>query len=291
MFESLSPLYPLFAAIAVTLVSLTGVFIFQHRGYLTGTHRYILPFAVGVFLGVVFFELIPETLAEAPERGAFAILAGFLGFYLLSHILATFHHHHHRHEDDCAKDGAQMLLVGDAIHNIADGVVIATAFLINPVIGLVTTIGIILHELPQEIVEFGVLIRAGYSRAQAAVRNLLTASSVILGTILTLFLAEHMEGYIWVITGIAAGNLLYIATSDFIPELRENHHTHFYSSFLTTLLGVALIVVMLVISHQFMEQYGVEHTHSDDALHDAHEHEHGEFFHHDEFDEEHFYAH
>lgn len=262
MFESLVPFYPLLAALAVALVSLTGVFIFQRQGYLTGSHRFILPFAVGVFLGVVFFELIPETLAEAPERGAFAILAGFLGFYLLSHLLSTFHHHHHKHEDDCAKDGAQMLLVGDAIHNIADGVVIATAFLINPAIGIVTTIGIILHELPQEIAEFGVLVASGYTRTEAALRNLLSASSVILGTVLALFLAEFLNGYIWTITGVAAGNLLYVATSDFIPELREKHKGHFLVTFLTTILGVVLIAAILNVSHAFMESRGVvdEHT-------------------------------
>jgi zinc and cadmium transporter len=261
-----SILYALVASLAVAAVSLTGVFIFRNKGHITGTHRFILPLAVGVFLGIVFLELIPETLGGSPEYGAYAILAGFLGFYLLSHFLSTFHQHGHAHSDVTRlKSGARMLLLGDAIHNISDGVVIATTFLINPLLGIATTIGIMLHELPQEIAEFGVLVESGYSRIQAALRNLLTATSVVFGTILTLVLAEFMGEYVWVITGVAAGNLLYIATSDFIPELREKHRSHFNQTFFMTLIGVVLIAVLLSVSHALIENAGFEEEHAGEA--------------------------
>ena len=88
MFEAL------IASVCVTLLSLVGVFIFKDKGKITGTHRFILPFAIGVFLSVVLIELIPETLADNSELGPFAVMFGFLGFFALSHVLRTFHHHH-----------------------------------------------------------------------------------------------------------------------------------------------------------------------------------------------------
>lgn len=251
MFEAL------IASGVVALVSLTGVFIFKDKGHLAGAHRFILPLAVGVFLGIVFLELLPETLELSPEYGAFAVLFGFLGFYLLSHLLATFHHHHHNDTDACEKNGARMLLLGDTVHNVADGVVIATAFLISPILGVITTLGVILHELPQEIAEFGVLMHAGYGKQTAALLNFLSALGVVLGVLLTIALTTFVSEFIWVITGIAAGNLLYIATSDFIPELREKHRRHFYQTFLMTILGVLVIALMVSASHIFTESAGL----------------------------------
>ena len=176
------------AAVAVAFLSLIGVFIFGNRGHLAGTNRFIVPVAMGVFLGVVFFELIPETLEAGGEYGSLAIVAGFLSFYLLSYLLHTYHHHHDAHCDtgDCEdRAGASLLLVGDAVHNLADGIVIASAFLINPAVGIATTIGIALHEIPQEIVEYGVLLKAGYTKGKAALLNLISASTVVIGVVLT----------------------------------------------------------------------------------------------------------
>jgi len=257
----------LLAAVIVALLSLSGVFIFRKPGYLTGTHRYILPLAVGVFLGVVFFELIPETIEMSHEKGPIAIAIGFLGFYLLSYFLNTFHHHHHDIEDGClGTTGAQKLLIGDAIHNVADGVVIATAFLVNPALGTLTTIGIALHEIPQEIAEFGVLIKSGYSKKKATLYNLLSASSIILGVLFAMLFVEHLNEWLFVLTGVAAGNLLYIATADLMPELRDAHEKHFWQTFLTTLLGIVLIGMLLSYAHELAP----EHEYPSDTLAETH---------------------
>ncbi len=238
------------ASLVVASLSLIGAFLFGKSGHVHGTHRFIVPIAMGVFLGVVFFELIPETLEMAHELGAIAIVTGFLGFYLLSHILRTYHHHHHDHSDGCEhRVGATKLLIGDEIHNIADGVVIASAFLINPVAGIAATIGIALHEIPQEIAEYSVLIAAGYSRKKAMFLNFLSASSIVLGVLLT-YLFLTVGDYVWILTGLAAGNLLYIAASDMIPELNnEEHHGHFMQTFISTLVGLIAITLLLGSSH------------------------------------------
>lgn len=251
------------AAGCVALLSLGGVIFFGKNGHLKGTHRFIVPIAIGVFLGVIFFELIPETLEASHFYGAVAIAIGFLSFYLLSHYLRTYHHHHDDEHDECAhKRGASMLLIGDAVHNIADGIVIASAFLINPAVGIAVTVGIALHEIPQEIAEYGVLRHAGYSTKKALAYNFLSASSIFLGVLLSAVFVS-LGDFIWILTGLAAGNLLYIAASDMIPELNHNtEHDHFMLTFLSTIVGLVSIVSLLSWSH---ERFGHEETHEEET--------------------------
>ncbi len=233
-------------------MSLLGVFFFGSKGASHQAHRFVVPVAIGVFLGVIFFELIPETLHGSDFYGAMAIATGFLSFYLLAHFLRTYDHHHEEEHDACEeKRGATMLLWGDAIHNIADGVVIASAFLVNPVVGIATTIGIALHEIPQEIAEYGILIHAGYGRKKALCYNFLSACSIFIGVLAALLFAQSGE-YLWILTGLASGNLLYIVASDMIPELNETTHPHhFKQTFLSTLLGLIAIVSLLTWSHNY----------------------------------------
>ncbi len=252
----------LVAALAVAALSLIGALFFHEKVNTERLHRFILPTAVGIFLGVVFFELLPETFHASESLGAIFVLAGFLGFYLLSHFLDTYHHHHSDAHDACAQGGARRLLIGDAVHNLADGVVIATSFMVNPALGLLTTVGIALHEIPQEIAEYAVLRAAQYSQKKALLLNFLSATTVIVGVLLTYLLGEFLHDYLFVLLGIAAGNLLYIATADLIPELRHSHRDHFFKTFGATLAGVILIGGLITYTH---EKTG----HSDDAEHSS----------------------
>lgn len=242
---------PIIAAIAIALLSLTGGFLFGAK-HIAGTHRFIIPAAMGVFLGVIFFELIPETLEANELYGAIAIVTGFLAFYLLSHIIKTYHHHHHEDENaNCEhkKSRASRLMIGDTVHNIADGIVIASAFFINPAVGIAATIGIALHEVPQEIAEYAVLISAGYTKRKALFLNFVSAISILVGVVLSyVFIAAG--DYLWILTGLAAGNLLYITASDMIPELNEHEHGgHFLPTFLSTIAGLILIALLLHSTH------------------------------------------
>ncbi len=248
--------YIFIATLSIALLSLVGSFFFNTKDTANKTHTFVLPVAVGVFLGVVFFELLPETYEASHVWGPVAIACGFFGFYILSHMLHTFHHHHAHDEDSCVGTGGKMLLIGDAIHNVADGVVIASAFMVNPLAGVVTTVGIALHEIPQEIAEFGVLLRSGYSRQKARVLNFISATSVFVGALFTYFFAQTTEGYVFVLTGIAAGNLLYIASADLIPELRESHKEHFAATLVATLAGFVLIGGLISYTHENLPEYG-----------------------------------
>lgn len=255
------------ASILVAVISLVGVFFFGNHKYFLGAGKYVAPLAVGVFLSLVLFELIPDTLALSPVYGGISVALGFILFYILSGFLHR--KYHCREDEDCDRKGAAMLLlIGDAVHNVADGVILGGAFLIDPTVGVATAIGLALHEIPQEIVEFGVLVRAGHTKLRAAMYNLLSASSIIVGTVLILLIAEHAEDYIWLLTGIAAGNLLFLAASDLLPRIHGDlkHYGSIWKSALAIVIGFAVMTSVLIWTHQ---EFGHGHSHEEDH-HEVH---------------------
>ncbi len=258
-------------AALIALISVIGVAIFGHDKRLIGLERYVVPVAVGVFLSLILNELIPETLSASAEWGGAVIMAGFLLFYILAHKLHQ--RYHHLEADDCDRKGAAtLLLVGDAVHNFADGIVLGAAYLVDPTIAVAVAVGLALHEVPQEIVEFGVLIRAGYTRTRAVLFNLLSASTIIVGTLVVLVFSEHIADYVWVLVGLAAGNLLFLAASDLLPRIHGNltHYGSIWYSTLSILIGFLLMTMVLHWAHG---------THGD-----THFHDHGEE-HHDEVEQ------
>jgi zinc and cadmium transporter len=244
MFEAL------IAASLVALTSLIGIFFFGNSKKLTGAQRYVVPLAVGVFLSLVFYELIPETLEASPEWGGLVILLGFLGFYILAHKLHK--RYHHLEAKDCDKKGAaSLILVGDSIHNFADGIILGGAFMIDPTVGVATAIGLALHEVPMEIVEYGVLVRAGYSRRQALSFNFLSASTIILGVLVVYVLSGIAQSAVWVLFGLAAGNLLFLAASDLLPKIHGNlkNYGSIWQTAFSILLGFVAMTLLVTWSH------------------------------------------
>lgn len=272
------------AASLIAAISLLGVFLFGQSSIAARTQKYVLPLAVGIFLGLVLFELIPETIAEAPKWGGVVIGFGFLIFYVLAHYLHR--RYHALGVEACAKKGgATLLLIGDAVHNIADGIVLAGAFMISPVVGTAAAIGIALHEVPQEIVEFGVLLRAGYTKRQAAVRNLLSASSIFLGVLIAFVVAEFAAEWLWVVAAVAAGNLLYLAASDLLPRIHADGIESKNTSWTVGLIvgGFVAMVALLSFAHEQFP-HGHDHAHGDNHTHSSdHEehHDHEDEAHHD----------
>ncbi len=117
---------------------------------------------------------------------------------------------------------ASLLLIGDSIYNFSAGVVLGGAFLIDPAVGVATALSLVLHEIPQKIVEFGVLLRSGYTRSHSLFLNLLSVSTIVFGAIFVMVLSGQASGYVWVLTGLAAGNLLYLAAGDLLPRIHGN---------------------------------------------------------------------
>jgi zinc and cadmium transporter len=266
---------PIIAAFAISLLSLVGVFVSQKYAGKTAFHAIFLPLSIGLFLGVTFFELLPEAF-EAHEHANVAVVVGFLGFLLLSRLLYEYHHHHTPDEHDAAHRGrGSLILIGDGVHNLADGVVIVAAFAIDPALGVLTTFAVALHEIPQEIAEYSVLLSAGYSRARALFYNFLSASSIIVGALASLGFMQAFESSFGLLLGLAAGNLLYIAASDLLPELvSEKRATRgsFVNQFALVCLGCALIGFLIFVSHE--ELGGHAHEHEDTAHETEPEHSH-----------------
>ncbi len=253
--------FALLTAGLIALASILGAVFFRHDKHLVGIERFVVPLSVGVFFSLILYELIPETLKMAPTWGGIAIAFGFISFYVFSHKLHR--KYHHLEADDCDRKGAAVLLLtGDAVHNFADGLILGGAFMIDPAVGVATALGLAAHEVPQEIVEYGVLLRAGYTRLQAAAYNLLSASSIIVGTLFIMLIAEHAAEYIWILTGIAAGNLLFLAASDLLPRIHGNLRSYgsIWNSTLAITLGFLLTTTLLVWSH---DTFGHGHTHDD----------------------------
>ena len=278
----------LLTAVALAAVSLIGAVVFGGHKGLIGIERFVIPVAVGVFLSLVLFELIPKTLEAESTWGGVAVGVGFLAFYVFAQFL---HKKFHALGDvDCdRKTSAGLLLVGDAFHNLADGIILGGAFLIDPTVGVATAIGLALHEIPQEIVEFGVFIRAGYTRWQAAARNLLSASAVVVGTVLTLFVSGEGGEWVWVLTGIAAGALLFLAASDMLPRIHGNLKTYGNIWYATLAIAIGFVGMTLILDWAH-SQYGhghdhAAHNHAEHGYHDEHDEDHDE--HHEDDDHDH----
>lgn len=247
----------LLAALLIASLSIVGILLFRNRPQKSESASLFLPLSVGAFLAVTFFELLPEAFKET-EYASIAITLGFLGFFLLSRVLREYHHHHHIGEDCEHEDGHEhkergsLVLLGDGVHNFADGIVIAVAFGISPALGIATTVGIALHEVPQEIAELYILLRAGYSRAKALFYNFLSALAIVLGVIFTNIFMETFEAAVGILIGIAAGNLLYIAASDLLPTLAERgvSRKDFIRQSAFVFIGLVAIATLLTIVHE-----------------------------------------
>jgi len=247
-------LWILGAAFAETLVALTGqvaVFIFSEK--IKKYIQYFISFAVGTMLAVVFLNIIPEAAKFTPiDDLLIFVLAGFLLFFLFSRFIFWFHCHTSGCPIHERSSGAKVL-AGDAIHNFIDGIVIALAFLADFKLGIITSIAVLAHEAPMEMSDFFILLHAGYSRGKALFFNFLVAITTPIGAVLTYFAASNFQYLIAPALGLVAGNFLYIAASDLIPELHESYRKGTITNLLQFSLIVLGILIIYAISLAFPE--------------------------------------
>jgi zinc and cadmium transporter len=227
--------------------------------------KYATPFAAGALLAAVFLDLLKEGIHEADaDTVLMSAVVGILLFFFAERALHWFHHHH-QHKG--APDPTTGLIVaGDTIHNALDGVAIAAAFLVSVPTGIVTTIAVAAHEIPQEIGDFGLLLHKGMARRKVLWVNVLSAIATTFMAVITFALGSADELPIGVLLGLSAGFLLYIAMSDIIPELHENSSKKrlFDWQPIMLLLGVIVVGLAINISHSFIEvdeDTGLTETH------------------------------
>lgn len=204
----------------------------------------LVALAAGSLIGGAFFHLLPSAIAEAGAEDTLPLfqylVGGFCLFYVLEQFLHWHHHHAATHEH---KPVSYLVLVSDTLHNFIDGLVIAGAFLISIPLGVATTLAIALHEIPQEIGDFGALVYSGFDRRQALALNYLTQTTVIVGGIVGFFLDDVITGLPAFLLPFAAGNFIYIASSDLIPEIkRESDVVRSILYFLVFLIGIGLML-------------------------------------------------
>src|SRR3989338_3998042 len=213
-------LWILLATIVVSLVSLIGVITISLKKSLFDEILLILVgLSAGTLIGGAFLHLIPESLEKSDLSLVFIlVIVGFSLFFLMEKFLKW----HHCHDGKCdVHTFTYMTLFGDAVHNFIDGVIIATSFVVSIPFGIVTTIAIIAHEVPQEMGDFAVLVHGGFSKAKALLYNFLSALTCILGALLGFFISTRLENITSALIPLAAGTFIYIAASDLIPELHK----------------------------------------------------------------------
>ncbi len=248
---------------------------------------YATPFAAGALLAAAFLDLLSEAShVGSAETALTYALVGILSFFLLERFLRFFHHHH-EHDDKKSDPAIPMIIAGDTLHNFIDGIAIAAGFLIDTTTGITVTLAVAAHEIPQEIGDFGLLIKKGMKRADVIKVNILSALATTFGAVLFYQLGDSTSAPLDVILGIVAGFFIYIAVSDIIPSIHKNEDKVLAGP-RTLLLIVGVIVVGLVTTaiHDVIEGETGGHNHSESEHDEEHEDEH-----HDEHDEEHEEAH
>lgn len=230
------------STIAVSALSLVGIItiIIRERD-MEKALIVLVSLSAGVLMGGAFLHLLPEALEKASPDSVFPyLLAGFVLFFIVEKVF----HWRHCHKGGCEIHSfAYMNLLGDSLHNFIDGLIIAASFVADINLGIATTLAVALHELPQEIGDFGVLVYGKFSRRKALLMNFITAVTAVLGGVIGYFFSNYYEYSILMLLPVAGGGFIYIAASDLIPEIRKE------PSLLRSMLNAAVFLVGIIIMH------------------------------------------
>ena len=212
----------LVALVIVSAISLVGVLVLAlTRRQLERTLIVLIPFAAGALLGDALIHILPEVIEERDGfelTTSLSMLSGIVTFFVLEKIL----HWHHAHfpSEEVIHPVATTNLIGDGLHNFIDGAIVASAFLASEQLGIATAIAVALHEIPQELGDFGILVHAGMKPRRALLMNLASALTAVAGGILTLLFVSIGDVQMWLLP-FTAGAFMYIASTDLLPELHK----------------------------------------------------------------------
>ena len=246
-------LYAIIATIIVSAISLIGILVLAKHAHKEKYMRSLIGLATGTLLAVVFFDLLPHAIEhfEEPHTATKIILASIIAFFVIEKIV---HYHHCSCEDENKGHTKHHLiinnLIGDGLHNFIDGTIIASAFIIDIRLGITTTIAVALHEIPQEVSDFSILVYAGLSKLKAALYNLVFGLTSVLGAVLVFVLSDSIENLVPILLAIASGNFIYLAMADLIPELHhETNPRKIWIQLIWVGIGIALIYAVAISAH------------------------------------------
>lgn len=237
-----------------------GILLLSREKSAKSLAQYATPFAAGALIAAVFMDLILEGIEEAaPYTVMLSVVIGIVLFYLLERFIHWFHHHHSDEESKTVSDhhdgSLPLIIVGDTIHNALDGVAIAASFLVSVPTGIITTVAVALHEIPQEIGDFGLMLHKGMSRKKVLLVNALSALATTVMAVLTFAVGSTERLPMGVLIGLSAGFLLYIAMSDVIPELHKHDRGSRFIHWQPVLMILGIIVVTLAVhlAHTYID--------------------------------------
>ncbi len=245
-------LYALISTIIVSIVSLVGIFLFQLKIQSVKVYNILVSFAIGTIAGSAFLHFIPQAFNGVLSKKIILllVLSGVFLFWIFEKTIHFFQ------SDKNKKDKVSygyLSLYADAAHNFMDGILIGVAWLYSPEAGLTTTFSILFHELPQELSDFGILIKAGFSKKKALKYNFLVSLTAILGTVLVILLGNITNNFSQYILPFMAGAFIYLTFSILFTEIRKqrkvrlNKSILIYSFFL--LLGLGMMYITSI-THQ-----------------------------------------
>lgn len=265
----------LLSVLAVSLLSVLGAVVLLGGNRAARWLPLLVALAAGALLGDTFLHLLPHAVEAQGGFDAtltWGVLGGLVGFFLIEGLL-----HWHHHGEDVHEHGPEglhtfgwMNLIGDALHNLIDGMLIASAWIVSPEAGLATTVAVALHEIPQEFGDFGVLLHAGFTPRRAVWLNLGVGCVAILGCLIVL-LSHDAIGLEQYLVPVAAGGFLYVACADLVPEMRaRSRGKALVPIVLALMLGIGLMAGV----HEVVEGDGGHAGHSHGTK-DGHGHDHG----------------
>lgn len=235
-------LYTFVSILVVSVISLIGVFFLPSRKYIF----LFISLAVGALLGDAFIHLIPEAFEKSSNTtvtGALTIM-GILLFFILEKFL-HWHHHGEDANDNHIHPIGKLIFFSDSVHNFLDGIIIAASFIVSIPVGIATTIAVILHEIPQEIGDFAILLHSGYTRRRALVLNFLSALTAFVGALAFFAFGTLAESLVEYSLPLAAGGFIYIALTDLIPELHKTKQAkHSFYQLAAVLSGVFAMIAL-----------------------------------------------
>ena len=241
-------IYTFLSIAVVSIISLIGVFTLSLKEEILKKYIFIfMSFAVGALLGDAFIHLIPEALELSSDEALTGtlVISGILLFFILEKFL-HWHHHGEDKEEHNINPVGKLVLLSDCVHNFIDGIIIATSFMVSVHVGVATTVAVILHEIPQEIGDFSVLLHSGYTKNRALWLNFLSGLTAVLGAVVFFMLGEIAEKTSMYFLPITAGGFIYIAVADLMPELHKTKEMK-YSIFqlAAVMLGVLAMIGLI----------------------------------------------
>ncbi len=240
-------IYTISSVLLISLISLVGIVTLALRPeFMKKIIFTMVSFAVGGLLGGAFIHLIPESVEELGgiEQVSLLVLCGIILFFILEKFV-LWRHCHVPTSEDHPHPVVFMNIIGDGLHNLFDGLAVAASYIISVPVGIATTVAVILHEIPQEIGDFGVLIHGGLSPRKALLMNLLSALFAIVGAVIALMAGPHIQESLVVVLPVTAGGFIYMANSDLIPSLHgQKDYPRAWLQLVFILLGIGVMVFL-----------------------------------------------